>query len=1174
MERYQEKATLLDSSLNECISPIMVRVEEILQEHEDLCMKETGVISLCNIKKYENEHLTVLLNILYQFMKVRGYKTIVKFLPHEVSDLEPVLRLFLSIDENAVQLWKCRYCLFVWLSTLVIIPFDLKTVDSTLGNDENMNNEGKLIPTIIETCKTYLLKHEASREVAGICLSKLLTRPDLEESHLLSFIDWSSSMLEKIMNSETINSATQVIGILQCLCSIFQCGDRNTLLKISKSALHIIQLVNKNSTGEFQLRNKLIMKLCQRIGMSFLPPRVPKWIYNRGRREIHTTTTTTTSNNNNNNNAIPKVPSLDNNTPNLTINKKETEKEKEEEEDYSIPEDMDGVVDTLLCGLRDSDTDVRWSSAKGIGRITCRLPTLELADQILEGVIDIFSDNENENAWHGGCLALAELARRGLLLPIRLKDVVPIVMKALSYDVRRGNYSVGTNVRDAASYVCWAFARAYTPDVLKDYELEIAKNLMVTALYDREINCRRAASAAFQENVGRQGHSNFSHGIDILTKTDFYAVGNRNNSYLILGPYVASFSEYCQALIDHVVNVKIEHWDAEIRTLSAEALHNLTPCNPDYMVNTVIPRLIQNTLSSLVYRRHGALLALSEIILSLYELNYELKEDVLKSIRNVVINVEKERLYRGKGGSIVRVGICRLIECISLCHHPLTEKGILRLLQSLDEHFKQSLEDIQKAASYSFRSFSEEYFKQLSTEMMDKVISVYVLGLQNDDNPAVTRGFSLALGCLPSYSINTVERQKVVFNALINATHIQEKRDERDAETRRNAMKALSDLACRVGMNEEGLSEEIRLLVFDSLYNGTMDYCIEDRGDVGSWIRKESLLGMEKFMNMLLEVELTKPNLLALNQYNKEVKIGSILHTKYGKGKLIEKEDMEVEKGENEELLIIEFDEESIGSRIFPLKKGKINKNLCKIEIMGGEGGEKEEEEVFNCGDVENRKEYLTENINRKVLDSLTNQIPLIKNEYKPKKHYYNEDMIIRLMNVLIKQCVEKIDNIRQVSGEILLRILYHNPPFLYIPNKHELEHLIPKDFNSWSSPQFVYPMMVKVLSIDGYNNSLVEGIVVSVGGLTESLSKPSSDALIQWCKKQSGIGLVWLNHFAFYIIHVFESYKGNVRIIYPLFQMCEKLLNNNCFDKLNEKEHERFNLELIRVSIDEVKRV
>lgn len=32
------------------------------------------------------------------------------------------------------------------------------------------------------------------------------------------------------------------------------------------------------------------------------------------------------------------------------------------------------------------------------------------------------SFHETDNAWHGGCLALAELGRRGLLLPSRLPD--------------------------------------------------------------------------------------------------------------------------------------------------------------------------------------------------------------------------------------------------------------------------------------------------------------------------------------------------------------------------------------------------------------------------------------------------------------------------------------------------------------------------------------------------------------------------------------------------------------------------------------------------------------------------------------------------------------------------------------------------------------------------------
>lgn len=173
VERYQEKPTLLDSSLNELINIIMKRVREILEEHEKLYSIQKDESPSFAIQRYENPQLNVLFTILYSFMKVRGYKTIIKFLPHEAADLEPVIRLFLSLDQDAIQLWKSRYCLFVWLSILVIIPFDLTTVDSTL---QTTDGEGALIPTIISTCEKYILKHEATRDVAAICIAKLLTR--------------------------------------------------------------------------------------------------------------------------------------------------------------------------------------------------------------------------------------------------------------------------------------------------------------------------------------------------------------------------------------------------------------------------------------------------------------------------------------------------------------------------------------------------------------------------------------------------------------------------------------------------------------------------------------------------------------------------------------------------------------------------------------------------------------------------------------------------------------------------------------------------------------------------------------------------------------------------------------------------------------------------------------
>lgn len=79
------------------------------------------------------------------------------------------------------------------------------------------------------------------------------------------------------------------------------------------------------------------------------------------------------------------------------------------------------------------------------------------------------------------------LGRRGLLLPERLPQVVPVVLKALVYDEPRGYASVGSHIRDAACYVCWSFARAYETDILAPYVKDIASTLLVVTCFDKEV---------------------------------------------------------------------------------------------------------------------------------------------------------------------------------------------------------------------------------------------------------------------------------------------------------------------------------------------------------------------------------------------------------------------------------------------------------------------------------------------------------------------------------------------------------------------------------------------------------------------------------------------------------------------------------------------------------------
>lgn len=66
---------------------------------------------------------------MHMLAKMRGYKRIVQYLPHEIADLEPVVGLLEQQNPKDVELWPTRYMLLIWLSIVCMIPFDLTRFD-------------------------------------------------------------------------------------------------------------------------------------------------------------------------------------------------------------------------------------------------------------------------------------------------------------------------------------------------------------------------------------------------------------------------------------------------------------------------------------------------------------------------------------------------------------------------------------------------------------------------------------------------------------------------------------------------------------------------------------------------------------------------------------------------------------------------------------------------------------------------------------------------------------------------------------------------------------------------------------------------------------------------------------------------------------------------------------
>uniref|UniRef100_A0A8C3C4T8 Tubulin-specific chaperone D n=1 Tax=Cairina moschata TaxID=8855 RepID=A0A8C3C4T8_CAIMO len=419
MDKYQEQPHLLDRHLEWMMNLLLDIVRDSASSSELF-------------------HLAF--KFLYIITKFLGGGSFVLQAPcwNTVQKMECIFCLTLLF-----QTWETRYMLLLWLSMICLIPFDLARFDGNTVSEEG-HARMPTMDRILKVAKCYLVVSDKARDAAAVLVSKFIVRPDVRQKRMADFLDWTLSMLSK-SSFQTMEGTVVMNGMLQALAQLFKHGKREDCLPYAATVLECLDNCKLSESNQMVLR-KLGMKLVQRLGLTFVKPKVAKWRYQRGCRSL-----------------AANLQAKGSVTQNQMINVAATEAE--DDEAYDIPGEIENVVEQLLVGLKDKDTIVRWSAAKGIGRITGRLPK-ELADDVVGSLLDCFSFQETDNAWHGGCLALAELGRRGLLLPSRISDVVPVILKALTYDEKRGSCSVGSNVRDAACYVCWAFARAYDPSEL------------------------------------------------------------------------------------------------------------------------------------------------------------------------------------------------------------------------------------------------------------------------------------------------------------------------------------------------------------------------------------------------------------------------------------------------------------------------------------------------------------------------------------------------------------------------------------------------------------------------------------------------------------------------------------------------------------------------------------
>lgn len=180
MDKYQEQSQLLEPYLEHIVPPIMFIIRSKTAELGVASDKIIDVIKPLSI-------------IIYSVVTVCGYKAVIKFFPHQVSDLELAVSLLekchntdsgTSLRDESTGEMEAKCVILLWLSILVLIPFDLSSVDTSMADSNSVDIEKvpPLVQRILGFSKDYLSSAGPMRTIAGLLLSRLLARPDMSKA--------------------------------------------------------------------------------------------------------------------------------------------------------------------------------------------------------------------------------------------------------------------------------------------------------------------------------------------------------------------------------------------------------------------------------------------------------------------------------------------------------------------------------------------------------------------------------------------------------------------------------------------------------------------------------------------------------------------------------------------------------------------------------------------------------------------------------------------------------------------------------------------------------------------------------------------------------------------------------------------------------------------------------
>jgi len=796
---------------------------------------------------------TALASILYTLCKVRGAKVIVGFLNNEPRYLEPVLAALEHVsDPKATDAdWKVPYVLLLWLSHLLLAPFDLASISAQVGSDSKL--DGVSLPAdlppvatrIVQLGLKYLSASTKAQDAAASMLVRLVTRPDMQKLRLAdALVDYA--LLNLHPTTDVPTTVYQQLGPLRFLAGISSSADLGHLIPQVYRACERLTDHDGDKTplSTNAVGKRLIVKVMRNIAILAL-------------RSASAT--------------------------GHLLSFLET---------TSVLED---VIDYLLRSLGDRDTPVRYATAKAISLIVSELDPA-MGHEVIQAVLDTFKEDMPRSAahmdystvnalkWHGLTLALSHALFKRSASPEQLPDILDALVSALNFEQRTATgSSVGTNVRDAANFGIWSLSRRYTTDELlsvnasnlrfvhdktRNYSViqAVAIQLLLSACLDPAGNIRRGSSAALQELIGRHPDQVYE-GIALVQIVEYQAVGLRRRGMIDVAESASKLHrDYWRGLVDALPDWRgLGSPDVASRDAAAESVVRLATASGEverqqYIADLLLSKLVPGSRYDMELA-HGIVASLALLLGGALETNDGslAVEGEHRRFWNAVVSAQimsvdfSPRMLRSEllTATAKLAGIVCSRWAAAISEHPRDPAAQPEHMDDFVDRLMVRQEDsILQATPFLAQMLvllkrrSRLPLGCLGCQFLCKLVAV-------DGSKAILNGAgrAIALGTLaPAYGFShhgltgeAVHHSIFTLAGLVTAMNV---------DWRIIGLRALH-LALEQDAEYAETTPDISVvdLITQALHTGLNDYTIDERGDVGSLVRLQALTCVDRLLS-------------------------------------------------------------------------------------------------------------------------------------------------------------------------------------------------------------------------------------------------------------------------------------------------------------------------------------